>query len=287
MTTKISFIIPTKDGGEGFSDLVKSIENGIKYAIKKNPNLNFDINFVINGNPCKPQKYLNIIDPSKNKIVRLISPKQGKVYAINYALRKINADIYILLDDDVVFDPDIIYNAIRDLTYDDILLVSYQPKARTYPNKNPVRKIIYDIINIRSLKCLYQDKDPFLCGRFLALKKGIFSVPSEIMLEDLYLSVLLDGQYKIRKEYVYYYGLDTFIKHARRVIMLETGRRQVRSLFPEFYNKHQKTNTRIIDKARFNNLTLYYRFCYHSYCLVRFITNKIIAKIFKHKTVFW
>src|SRR3989338_6203755 len=118
MINKISFIIPTKDGGEDFADLVKSIQSGILYALKKDRSLQFDTNFIINGNPEKPLKYLKEIDSRQKNIQWLICPDKGKVNAIHYGLERIRASVYILLDDDVTFDSEIIHKTITELQND-------------------------------------------------------------------------------------------------------------------------------------------------------------------------
>lgn len=285
---RVSFLIPTRNGGEGFASLIKCIENGLKFTLEKKKDLDYEIVFLINGNPKKPLEFLKQIDANQKTIFKLICPHEGKVNAINYGLKKIKADIYFLLDDDILFDNDIIYDAINELTQNDSLtLISYQPRALGYRGKNPIKKIIYDIINIRSLKDLYKNGDSFICGRFLGIKKDVFCVPSNIMLEDLYLSIILKGKYKIGNKYIYYHGLDSLWDHIKRVMMLETGRNQVHLMFPSQYDKYQSEISRIVDVDKIRGLNFYYKFCYYSYCILRFCTNSILTKLFIHKTVYW
>jgi hypothetical protein len=134
---------------------------------------------------------------------------------------------------------------------------------------------------------LYKGKDTFLFGRFMAFKKNVFNVPPNILLEDLYLSIVLDGNYKIRPEFVYYNGLDSISKHIKRVIMLESGRKQVRKIMGTAYDVAQIKNRRILDDDKIKSLSTYYKFCLLSYNILRFFTNKIFSKIFNHKTVYW
>lgn len=285
---KISIIIPTKDGGEDFFELFNSIQAGVEYAKEKDNHLDFSINLVINGNPDKPLRYFKKYNQEKLKINCIISPLIGKVNAINYVLEKIDSDIYLMIDDDISFNKELIYKALSELvTNENLVLVSFQTKARPYKGKNIIRRFLYDVINIRALVSIYKDKDPFLFGRFLMIRRGFFTVPGELLLEDMYLSVLLDGKYLIKEDYVYYSGLSSLYKHIKRVIMLETGRKQVEKILPNEFPKVLDKNKRVVDQAKLNKINKYHQICYRSYNLLRFITNGIIARLFKHKRIYW
>jgi len=118
---KISILIPTKDGGEGFADLISSIDKGTSYVKRVDKRkIEFNINFLINGDPKKPTKYLDKIT-STQIINKIFCPKLGKVNAIYFGLKNISADIYILMDDDVIFNQDNIYLSINDLLNHDSL----------------------------------------------------------------------------------------------------------------------------------------------------------------------
>ncbi len=55
---KISFLVPTKDGGEGFSELIKSIKSNINYAYEKGYDFKYEVVLIINGDSHKPLSYI-------------------------------------------------------------------------------------------------------------------------------------------------------------------------------------------------------------------------------------
>jgi len=284
----ISFLIPTKDGGEDYLPLYSSILISVNYAKKKGITFNYSINFLINGNPHNPLYYIKQINQKNKKAETILCPSPGKIKALKLGLKKIESDIYIFLDDDVRFSKENLYLALSELLNNKKLkLVSFQPKTLDYPNKDFIGKLKYDIINVRQLKNLYKGVDPFLFGRFMVMRKNVFNVPSNILLEDLYLSNAINGEYIIRPEFVFYFGLSSISKHVKRVIMLETGREQVKKLFPNTYSSISQKNQRVIDENKVKSLSLYYKCCFISYNILRFFTNKIISKFFKHKNIYW
>lgn len=283
---KISFLIPSKEGGEGFDRLFSCIKDNIKHAQSSGYQFSYEIKLLINGNTKKPLEYIKELDRPENLEV-LITKKIGKVSTINEALENLNSDYILILDDDISFEENLLKLAFDEITRGETKIVSFQTKALPYKNNSFIRKFIYDIINIRSLKKLYKGIDPFLVGRFILIKKDLFKVPDNIINEDLYLSLIYRDQYVIRPEEVYYVGESKILRHIKRVLRLETGREQVKEIFGSIYNDNAKKNQRIIDASKVEQLETYYELCYLGYNILRFFTNSVISKFFKHKTNYW
>lgn len=285
---KIGIIIPSSGGGEDFGPLLDSIDKNLKYLKKEIRYLQYFIIFALNGDYQKPKKYLQMIGTKGFKIKTIISEKPGKINAIKEAAKGNTADYLFLLDDDIVFNESLFYKAILEFKkHPNLKLVSTQPKTVDYWGTNPFRKFIYDIINVRSLRSLYKGKDPFLFGRFIVLKGCRYPVPSDIIVDDIYLSLIYFGKYKIMTDFVYTRGVDSFLKHIKRVILLETGRKQVRSIDMQKYDKVTNKMMRKIDYRKLKNEPIYYRLCFFLYNRLRYLTNNIIANIFTHKTTSW
>lgn len=285
---KISFLIPTKDGGEGFAELFKSVKSNIDYAHTQGHNFNYDAVLIINGDPQKPLKYFKL---NKN-IGEFIKIKQvnvlGKIASINYYLKHDTSDIVVILDDDVSFGKDLLSLALNDLNSNQQLkLISFQTRALPYPGRNILSRFFYDVINIRSLKKLYKRVDPFLFGRFLVVRRDVIEVPNHVINEDLYLSFIHDKHYLIRPEEVFYIGEHSIWSHIKRVLRIEAGRNQMKEMFGSVYEKISNKNKREIDFLRLKNLSSYNKVCYYCYCLLRFFTNSVVAKLFRHKTSHW
>jgi hypothetical protein len=121
----------------------------------------------------------------------------------------------------------------------------------------------------------------------MILRKGVYNIPTDVLLEDLLLNMKYIDHIKIINEKVYYYGVDSILGYIKRVVMLETGRAQIKNRFPEEYANLRKRNKRIVDKKKMRELPLYYKTCYVCYKILQFFTNNIIAKILKHKTIYW
>lgn len=285
---KIVFVIPTKDGGEGFEKLINSINNNVEFASNKISDLETETYFIINGEVKKPLSFIEnnklINESAKVFIVDFL----GKMKSINYCLNKVKADLYVMLDDDVYFEKELLYLALEEIKKDSSLrMVSFQTRALPYSGKNIISKFFYDVINIRSLKRLYGNVDPFLFGRFILSYPENLIVPDKIINEDLYLSIINDGKFKIRSEEVFYIGEHSIVKHVKRVLRIEAGRDQVAKLFGDKYKEITNKSKRTIDKDALRKLELYYRFCYFNYRILRFITNSVISKIFKHNKTHW
>ncbi len=286
---RVNIIIPTKDGGEGFQRLFKCIKDSILYSKKKNPKIKYSVSIAINGDQQKPLKFLHALENDDFHFKIYVCPRLGKVNAIEYASYKNKKGNYlILIDDDVTFSESLIYEAIRDLeTNRNLKIISYQNQVLPYRGRGRLKKFVYDIINIRSLKKLYLDVDPFLFGRFMTLRGNTLPVPNCILLEDLYLSILFDGQILIKKKCIYYEGLSSLTQHIKRVIMLETARNQIKNIFGAKYYQVVRRNRRVIDQKRLQCLNFYYQLCFFLYKLLRFFTNMVLAKIVRHKTAYW
>lgn len=283
----VAFLIPTKDGGEGFAKLLECIDKNVLYARAHGKEFVASIHILINGNPILPNAYL-----AKMKLGSGVSVHQfffsGKVRTINAFLENYTFDIIVLLDDDVTFEETAFNEALNVLSVDTHLqVVGFNNQAVPYSGKNMFRKIKYDVINSRSLQSLYEGIDPFLFGRMMVMKPDAFTVPDAIINEDQYLSMVHDGNYVILPNTVFYEGLSSILKHVRRVLRIETGRRQIKQLFPERYTKVQRRVARIINKQRLSTQSFYQKCCYSGYRFLRFWTNMVIVKLVCHRTTHW
>ncbi|HBD92841.1 MAG TPA: hypothetical protein DC057_01565 [Spirochaetia bacterium] len=260
---KISFLIPTKDGGDGFSKLAESIKSNINYANRNGLYFEYEVILIINGDPQKPEKYINSDENVRNFFQIEKINLLGKMVSVNYLLAKTTSDIIIILDDDVYFGEKLLFFALTELLINqDLRLVAFQNRALPYDGKNIINTFFYDIINIRSLKSLYMGIDPFLFGRFLVCKREALTVPNEIINEDLYLSLINDGHFLILPEEVFYVGEHSLLKHIKRVLRLEAGRDQLKKIFPESYEKLLNKNGRKIDQQKIKSIDLYHKMCY-------------------------
>lgn len=284
---KLLIVIPTKDGGEGFQDLMNSIQRNIEFVKKELEDIQFKVVFAINGNPDKPLRYLQNLKSDVDYNV-FISTKEGKVAAALEVIKSNNIDYVISLDDDIKFESNLFYESIQCIQKNvDIKIVAAVNKCVELEKALFLRKFIYDIINVRSLNQLFLGKDPFLFGRFFMLKSTDYQVPGDIMLEDLYLNMLYINKIKILNNKIYYKGVDSLYKHAKRVLMLEAGRKQIRLIDPEKYELLQRINKRTIDEDKLRSLSFYDKICYRMYGIIRFFTNKVLNKIFRHRRIFW
>lgn len=284
---KIVFLIPSKDGGEGFERLLDSIDQNIDFAKQSGIIFEVSIIFIINGKPGKPLRYLERFNGRKNTEV-LVVDFLGKTRAINWALKRTTSDLVVILDDDVFFNTHIIAQAIKVLKQDRRLqIVGFKNAAAPYNGGNMLKRISYDVINIRSLKDLYKGTDPFLFGRLLVARRSALIIPDNIINEDLYLSIINNGNYQILQEKVFYEGECSIKKHIKRVLRIEAGRKQVRDILGSKYDEAIKKTRREIDRKQFHSISLYYKICYYCYCLLRFFTNTLIPKFISHKTNYW
>lgn len=285
---KIIIVIPTKDGGDDFEELIQSIKENINYLKAKGYRIQQEIIFAINGNPEVPLRLIRAIHNSSLDIEYKIIKKPGKVRAINEAIKGLKGDLLITLDDDVSFPKHLLYKTLN--TFEEkknIQLVSFQTKLLPYKGKNLFRRFKYDIINIRSLRSLFKNVDPFLFGRFIALRGVSYPVPNKYILDDTYLNAFYYKKMIIHPDYVYSYGVDSILTHIKRVLRLEAGRKQMEVLHPIEWRELQTKSKRIIDQEKLSKEHLYYQLCFHLYNALRFVTNGILMKILKHKTVEW
>ena len=285
---KIAFLIPSKDGGEDYFGVLESIERNVDYAFRAGFKFEYKIIFSINGDPTKPLSFLRSIF-LKSHIEVLTTDRLGKVRSINLALEQVHPDFLVISDDDVTFSDTILTRALQELTNNkDLQVIGFESQAIPYPRRNIFKRFSYDIINIRSLKNLFEDIDPFLMGRLLVMRKTTWNVPDEIINEDQYLSLAHNGKYKILKEKISYEGTSSFRQHIRRVLRLEAGRKQLSQLFKGKGTSNEPVVvTRIINKKKLASLNLYYRICYHLYGVLRFFTNKFVPLFMNHKTNYW
>jgi hypothetical protein len=273
----ILFLIPTKDGGEGFDKLMNSIKINIVFAKKESFDFSYKIILIINGNPQKPNYFLSLNNDLRIFFKIIEVNFSGKIRSINYVLSKENSDIVVILDDDVFFAEDLLLSALNKLKNDRTLrLVGFKNQVIEYSGLNFIIKFKYNIINIRSLCDLYENMDPFLFGRFLVCKKEYLLVPDDIINEDLYLSIINDKFFVILPKKVFYIGECSILKHIKRVLRIETGRIQLSKIFKDEYKKITNKSVRRIDKEKVLKLKLYYRICYFLYIKLRILTNKII-----------
>lgn len=284
---KLLIVIPTKDGGEGFQELLTSISLNLSNLKKKVKDLSYEIIFAINGDPIKPIHSLSLIKTNLDFKYKIYN-KPGKVYAVQETVKDVDYDFLISLDDDIKFGKNLFLESISLMnTEEDIMIVGAKNLCRSTTSKNIFRKFIYDIINIGLLKEIYKNNELFLFGRFLVLRKDIYHISTDILLEDLFFNMKYIDHIKILNEKIYYYGVSTILHYIRRVVMLETGRAQIKNRFPEEYVNLRKRNKRAVDKKRMKELSLYHKSCYICYKILQFFTNNIIAKVIKHKTIYW
>jgi len=285
---KLTIIIPTRDGGEGFQDLLSSIRDNLNYLNRIGIDVDYEVIFSVDGDPTKPLSFLRGVESRTIRYRYIEASNPGKVGAIREAAENANADILITLDDDIIFGEDLFWEVLLVFqTREDVDLVSFQTKTREYPGRNPFRKFLYDVINVRSLRSLYLGIDPFLFGRFIAIRGGDYPVPPGCIIDDMYLSIHFQGRYVIREKPVYSYGLDSLFGHTKRVLRLEAGRKQMAELYPETWREAQSLSRRVIDREKLAREGLYWRVCYYSYRLLRLFTNGVIAKILAHRGVDW
>ena len=284
----ILFVIPTKDGGEGFNELMNSIKINIAFAQKQGFNFSYKTILIVNGDLKKPNYFLN-----RNNDLRLFFNVievnfSGKIRSINHVLLKDNSDIVVILDDDVFFGEDLLFSALNEFRNDSTLrLIGFKNQATDYSGVNFITKFKHDIINVRSLCDLYENADPFLYGRFIVCKKEYLIVPNDIINEDLYLSIINDEFFTILPNKVFYNGEYSIFRHIKRVLRIEAGRIQLSKIFKGEYNKITNKCIRKIDQKKVRDLKLYYRICYFLYRKLRILTNKIIPLFIRHRTNHW
>jgi len=285
---KILISVPTKDGGEGFLNLTNAIKKNIEFARSRGLIFTYEALLIINGNSEKPLRFIRQ-SPEVGKLFTVIKLDfLGKVKAMNYVLDRYTADFYVFYDDDVTFGEDMLYLAINSLqSNNNLKLVSFQTRALSYSGQGVFSRFCYDIINVRSLQRLYKGTDPFLFGRFIVARQGVFKIPNYIINEDLYLSIIYDGQYEILSQEILYQGEHSIAEHTRRVLRLVAGRRQLRKMFGEKYDEIHERYPRLIDRNRFKSIGVYYQLCYYLYKILRVYTNLIVANLRKHKTSHW
>jgi hypothetical protein len=284
---RLLIVIPTKDGGEGFQELLTSISLNLSRLNKKIDNLSYEIIFAINGDPEKPINFLNLTKTNLDFKYKIYD-KPGKVYAVQETIKNADYDFLISLDDDIKFSEDLFLKSISLMNREkNIKVVGAKNICRPTTTKNFFKKFVYDSINIGLLKEIYKNDSLFLFGRFMVLRKGVYNISTDVLLEDLFLNMIYINHIKIINEKVYYYGVDSILGYIRRVVMLETGRAQIKNRFPEEYAYLRKRNKRFVNKNRMKELSLYYKTCFISYKILQFFTNNIMAKILKHKTIYW
>lgn len=284
---KILFLIPTRCGGEGFDKLIESIKKNINYINEQGWKLIFDVQFIINGNSDKPLKYLSSNAKLGNFVQIKIVDFLGKARSISYCLKEAKHDFVVICDDDIFFGENLIFNAINDLNrINDSRLIAFQNQVLPYSGRNIINNFFYDVINIRSLKKIYKEVDPFLFGRLMVAKRGVINLPDDIINEDLYLSILYSNHYIIRPEKVYYRGEHSILSHFKRVLRIQSGRKQVEKIF-SLENNATEIRKRVVDDIVLKNLSFYYLVCYYCYIALRFITVHIICIIFKHNDYYW
>lgn len=285
---RIAFIIPSKDGGEGFSRLLETINHNIEFAKTFGIVFEYQIIFIINGKPDKPLVYLSKLEKNNENITISTVDFLGKVRSINYGLSQTSSDIVVMLDDDIFFDNNVVIRALEVLKENKQLqIIGFKNVVTPYDTNNIIRRVCYDIINVRSLKDLYNEIDPFLFGRLLIARRSALNIPDEIINEDQYLSIIHNGNYQILQEKIFYEGEYSMIKHIRRVLRIEAGRKQIKNIFGNTYEDIMKNTKRDIDKQKFNSMNLYYKMCYYCYRLLRFFTNSIIPRFKIHETNYW
>lgn len=284
----ILFLIPTKDGGEGFYKLMNSIKVNIAFAKKQGVDFSYKVILIINGDPKKPNYFLSTDSDLRSLLNVIQVPFSGKVRSINHVLSQENSDVVVILDDDVFFGGDLLFSALNKFKNDSALrLIGFKNQVTDYVGVNFIDKFTHDIINIRSICDLYEIIDPFLFGRFIVCKKEYLVVPNDIINEDLYLSIINDKFFIILPNKVFYIGESSIFRHIKRVLRIEAGRKQLSKIFKEKYYKIINKSIRKIDQKKVKKLGLYYRICYFFYKKLRVLTNKIIPLFIRHKTSHW
>jgi len=285
---KLIIIIPTKGNLSNIKRLLLSLEENIDYSIKNNLLMEYSI--IIACNTLEEQVFdavETLIKIYENLEVVRTWPL-GKVNAIHQAIKNKSSDYILTLDDDIFFSRDSIYNALFGLMNNSALdLISFQSKVLPFSGNNIIKNIIYDVINIKLLRSLYKETDPFLFGRFILIRGSFYPVPSQYIVDDIFLSVYYSGKFRILPNFVYTYGTGSLKQHIKRVNILESARRQVKSNFPEEWEINSQIYKRKLDFEKIRNEPLYYQVCFILYFLVRFVTNKIISKIMRYDNVFW
>lgn len=284
---KLLIVIPTKDGGEGFQELLTSISLNLSNLKIKIKDISYEIIFAINGDSTKPIHYLRLIKTNLNFKYKIYK-KPGKVSAVQEAIKDIDYDFLISLDDDIKFGETLFLESILFMNIEkDIMILGARNICRPTDSENIFKRFVYDIINIGLLKEIYKNDELFLFGRFMLFRKNVYHISTDILLEDLFFNMKYIDHIKILNERIYYYGVNSIFHYIKRVAMLEAGRAQIRNRFPEEYRNLRKRNKRIVDKEKIKKLPFYYKSCYISYRILRFFTNNIITKFIKHKTIYW
>lgn len=283
---EIAFLIPSKDGGEGFQEVLRSIKRNIEYALRSGHVFSYKVIFVLNGDLTKPLSFLKKISQKPHTEI-LVADRLGKVQSINYALERVQPDYLVISDDDVAFGEYLLTQALRELIENkNLQIIGFENQALPYRRHNIFRRFSYDIVNIRSLRGLFKGAGSFLVGRFLVMRKTAWNVPNEIINEDQYLSLIHGGKYKILTEKIFYEGVSSFRQHFKRVLRLEAGRKQIFQVFKDI-SKEPVSMMRPIDRQKLVSLGLYHRICYHLYSVLRFFTNKVAPFFVSHKTNYW
>lgn len=287
--TSLLIVIPSRGGDVDIDKVLRCIESNIHYLGLMKYRVTYQVVVSINGIEDAELLDNHIPNASQHPNCTVLSIRNpGKVNAIIHACWDRQADYLITLDDDVYFEANTFYIALSVLSENPLIeLVGFQSKILPYWGGNIFRKFIYDVINIKLLLSLYKGIDPFLFGRFIAMRGCNYPVPGNYLVDDIYLSLYYRGRYIIRPEPIFTYGQASIRKHIKRVILLENARRQVKNNFSMEWNINQQSCKREIDWSKLKTASSYYKFCYLCYSLLRLITNHIIAKIFRNQSLKW
>lgn len=285
---KLLIVIPTKGDRNSLNLVLECVNRSMCQLLSLITNFDYEIIVAVNNqnNVAMQDRLIDVTVCANVKVIETFPP--GKVNAIIQVCKDRAADFILTLDDDVIFERDAIFKAFHELIKNtNVELVGYQSKIIPFSGTGVVNKFIYDTINIKLLRSLYKGVDPFLFGRFILIRGSDYPVPKQYIVDDIFLSLYYSDKFVILPDYVYTSGVGSLRKHLRRVIVLESARRQAKRLNPSRWETNHKQARRQIDLNKLRGENFYYKTCYFSYVILRFFTNKILAPLVTHTKVSW
>jgi len=272
--TRIAFLVPTRGAESRLPNTMRSVLAASE-LLASVEDVTVEVVVICGGQhqglSCAGQK------ASSGRFAVIHPFASSKVTLLHMGCKVVSdIDFLFTVDDDVSFQPDVCIRALRSLMADpDLGVVAVATAVEPYSGPNPISRLVYDVINCRSLWDLYKDDDPYLIGRLVALRGGQYPVPTDRIVDDLSLDIMFLGYSSIIEGPVRYQGVGSLRRQFKRVAMLEGARRQAAELEPRKYDLLKQTRTREISEQRVASLNRYQRTCLATYGVLRFCTNRV------------
>ena len=305
MKNKLFFAIPVYNEEN-------NLENCIKSLWKDSSSLKYNLKTFICLNGCTDNSEeiaFNLQERYLKLNIEILKSKRGKLNAQEKIIKNINSkeDYIIFLDSDIEIKKGCIKKLISELNkHKKIMIVGAFPIAKTYEGKNLWKKIISEILNIRSKhpsweKSKYDVKEYhpyalfypqhkntnkiheiqskiFFHGRMFALRsKLIWEKPSKksgVVGDDTFLSdntLYKYGNSSIRNRYdaiVYYKPFTSLIYHYRVYKRVYYDLKNLEEYFPKF-KKIRKYSKLEINKNYLSKQNKKTKFLFYIYSIIR------------------